>query len=113
MSDAPAEPFGPAEFAAATGVSRETLARLKAYADVLTDWNARHNLVSSKSIEELWQRHFWDSAQLAPLVPPDPSSLADLGSGAGFPGLVLAELLRHKVRVSLFEATAKKCAFLT
>jgi len=103
--------FGPEEFAAQTGVSRETLARLKAYAGLLTDWNTRHNLVSKSSIEDLWRRHFWDSAQLAPLIPPDAKSLADLGSGAGFPGLVLAAMLPG-VAVTLHEATAKKCTFL-
>src|SRR3954468_18252242 len=104
--------FGPEAFAAATGVSRETLARLKAYAGLLEDWNARHNLVSRTSLEQLWRRHFWDSAQLAPLVPADAKTLVDLGSGAGFPGLVLAEMLRDRVSVTLCEATAKKCAFL-
>ena len=104
--------FGPEEFAAATGVSRETLGRLARYADLLRDWNARHNLVSPKSLEDLWRRHFWDSAQLAPLVPEQAGTLADLGSGAGFPGLVVAELLRNRVRVTLHDATAKKCAFL-
>jgi 16S rRNA (guanine527-N7)-methyltransferase len=104
--------FGPAEFAAATGVSRETLKRLENYADLLRDWNSRHNLVSERSLEDPWRRHFWDSAQLAPLVPASAKTLADLGSGAGFPGLVLAELLRDRVAVTLFEATAKKCAFL-
>ncbi|MES2472789.1 MAG: 16S rRNA (guanine(527)-N(7))-methyltransferase RsmG [Pseudomonadota bacterium] len=103
--------FGPEEFQAKTGVSRETLARLKAYADLLTDWNARHNLVSKNSLAELWERHMWDSAQLAPLVPAGARSLADLGSGAGFPGLVLAAMLPD-VAVTLHEATAKKCAFL-
>jgi 16S rRNA (guanine527-N7)-methyltransferase len=104
--------FGPEEFAAKTGVSRETLVRLTAYADLLVDWNSRHNLVSARSLKDLWLRHFWDSAQLAPLVPQGALTLADLGSGAGFPGLVLAELLRDRVSVSLFEATAKKCGFL-
>ena len=104
--------FGPQEFAAATGVSRETLGRLVRYADLLRDWNERHNLVSPKSLENLWQRHFLDSAQLAPLVPDRAETLADLGSGAGFPGLVLAEMLRNRVRVTLHDATAKKCAFL-
>jgi len=105
--------FGSQEFAAKTDVSRETLAHLKAYADVLADWNGRHNLVSAKSLEDVWQRHFWDSAQLVPLIPARARTLADLGSGAGFPGLVLAEMLRGRVPVTLFEATAKKCAFLT
>ena len=104
-------PFGPEDFLAKTDVSRETLARLKAYADLLTDWNARHNLVSKNSLSDLWERHMWDSAQMVPLVPPDARSLADLGSGAGFPGLVLAAMLPG-VAVTLHEATAKKCAFL-
>jgi 16S rRNA (guanine527-N7)-methyltransferase len=104
-------PFGPEEFAAKTGVSRETLARLKAYADLLTDWNARHNLVAKSTLPDLWQRHFWDSAQLAPLLPPDTHTLADLGSGAGFPGLVLGAL-RPDISVTLHEATTKKCEFL-
>jgi 16S rRNA (guanine527-N7)-methyltransferase len=103
--------FGPGDFAAKTGVSRETLARLKAYADVLTDWNARHNLVAKSTLPDLWQRHFWDSAQLAALIPPTARSLADLGSGAGFPGLVLAAMLPG-LAVTLHEATTKKCAFL-
>ena len=103
--------FGPEEFAHQTGVSRETLARLKAYADILTDWNARHNLVAKSTLPDLWNRHFWDSAQLAAFVPPEARTLADLGSGAGFPGLVLAAL-RPELAVTLFEATTKKCAFL-
>jgi 16S rRNA (guanine527-N7)-methyltransferase len=104
--------FGAEQFAAATGVSRETLTRFQRYADLLLEWNSRHNLVSPRSLEDLWRRHFWDSAQLLPLVPSAAKTLADLGSGAGFPGLVLAELLRNRVRVTLHEATAKKCAFL-
>jgi len=103
--------FGPEEFAAQTGVSRETLARLKAYADMLADWNERHNLVARSTLPDLWQRHFWDSAQLASHVPATAKTLADLGSGAGFPGLVLAAM-RPDVAVTLYEATTKKCAFL-
>ena len=105
------ESFGPEDFASRTGVSRETLARLKAYADVLVDWNARHNLVAKSTLPDLWRRHFWDSAQLAPLIPGTARTLADLGSGAGFPGLVLAAL-RPDLAVTLHEATTKKCAFL-
>ena len=60
--------FGAEEFAAAAGVSRETLGRLARYAELLQNWNSRHNLVSPRSLEDLWRRHFWDSAQLAPLV---------------------------------------------
>jgi 16S rRNA (guanine527-N7)-methyltransferase len=104
--------FGPEEFAAQTGVSRETLARLKAYVGLLEDWNSRQNLVSAASLADVWQRHVWDSAQLVAYVPENARRLADLGSGAGFPGLVLAELLRDRVKVTLFESTAKKCTFL-
>jgi 16S rRNA (guanine527-N7)-methyltransferase len=114
MPQAP-ESFGSDEFAATTGVSRETLAHLRTYAEMLAEWNARHNLVSRASLEHVWQRHFLDSAQLAELVPHDAQSLVDLGSGAGFPGLVLAELLRSRgsaIRVVLIEATGKKCRFL-
>jgi 16S rRNA (guanine527-N7)-methyltransferase len=107
----PEAAFGPEEFAARTGVSRETLSRLKAYADLLADWNARHNLVAKSTLPDLWHRHLWDSAQLAPLVPETARTLADLGSGAGFPGLVLA-VMRPELKVTLHEATTKKCAFL-
>lgn len=108
------ERFGPEVFAALTGVSRETLARLKAYVAFLGEWNARHNLVSRESIAHVWHRHVWDSAQLLPLIPETARRLADLGSGAGFPGLVLAALLRERAdfRIVLYESVAKKCKFL-
>jgi len=110
MSETP--PLAPEAFAERTGVSRETLARLKSYVELLRDWNTRHNLVSARSLEDIWRRHVWDSAQLAPFVPPHATTLVDLGSGAGFPGLVLAELLRERLSVTLFEATRKKAEFL-
>lgn len=108
------ERFGPEVFAALTGVSRETLDRLKAYVGFLGEWNLRHNLVSRESIAHVWQRHVLDSAQLLPLIPVEAKSLVDLGSGAGFPGLVLAALLRERegFRVVLYESIAKKCVFL-
>jgi 16S rRNA (guanine527-N7)-methyltransferase len=106
-------PLTPDGFAELAGVSRETLARLKVYAAMLEDWGARHNLVSRSSMADLWRRHFWDSAQLVSLVPPEAQSLVDLGAGAGFPGLVLAECLRERgMRFVLYEATQKKCRFL-
>ncbi len=106
--------FGPEDFARATGVSRETLARLKAFVGALTDWNERHNLVSRTSMAEVWRRHVWDSAQLAAFVPSNAASLVDLGTGAGFPGLVLAILLQARPQFCtvLYEATGKKCQFL-
>lgn len=80
---------------------------------VLIDWSARHNLIARSTIEGRWRRHYLDSAQLAALLPADAKAVADLGSGAGFPGLVLAAMLAEKdVRVLLIEATGKKAAFL-
>jgi 16S rRNA (guanine527-N7)-methyltransferase len=99
-----------AGFAALTGVSRETLGRLAAYASTLVEWSTRINLVSRATLDDLWRRHFLDSAQLAPLVPTSTESLIDLGSGAGFPGLVLAIL--GVPGVELVEADSRKSAFL-
>jgi 16S rRNA (guanine527-N7)-methyltransferase len=102
--------LGAAGFAAASGVSRETMERLEAYAVLLIAWSARINLVGRTTLDDLWRRHFLDSAQLLPLFPSDVESLVDLGSGAGFPGLVLAIL---GVRgVELIEADSRKAAFL-
>jgi 16S rRNA (guanine527-N7)-methyltransferase len=108
-----APPFGSEEFATETAVSRETLEMLEAYAALLTDWNSRHNLVSANSLPDVWHRHMLDSAQLEPLIPPKVQTLADFGSGAGFPGLVLAILRRDRLKVTLFEATKKKADFLS
>ncbi len=106
----PAEPLTPEAFAAHAGVSRETLARLEDYADLLRKWQNAINLVSTASLNDLWRRHIWDSAQLLPHIPADAHSLLDLGSGAGFPGLVLAIL--GVDGVVLVEADKRKCAFL-
>ena len=103
-------PLDAAGFAAASGVSRETLARLEAYRALLVDWSRRINLVAGSTLDDAWRRHFLDSAQLLPLVPRGAQSLIDLGSGAGFPGLVLAIL--GVAQVELVEADARKCAFL-
>jgi len=100
----------PAGFAALTGVSRETGARLEAYAALLAQWNQRINLVSRDSLRDPWRRHFLDSAQLFPYVPARARSLVDLGSGAGFPGLVLAIL--GIPGIERIESDARKCAFL-
>lgn len=103
-------PLSPAGFAEASGVSRETLARFEAYAAVLQQWSARINLVGRGTLDDLWRRHFLDSAQLVPLLPSVARSLVDLGSGGGFPGLVLA--LLGVPGVELIEADVRKCAFL-
>jgi 16S rRNA (guanine527-N7)-methyltransferase len=103
-------PLGAEGFAAATGVSRETLRRLEAYAALLAVWSARINLIGRTTLDDLWRRHFLDSAQLLPLLPPGARSVVDLGSGAGFPGLVLAIL--GAAGVELVEADSRKATFL-
>lgn len=109
----PNEALSPEEFAVGAHVSRETLARLKLYAGMLADWNTRQNLVSRTSLNDVWLRHFMDSAQLLEFIPPAAKSLVDLGTGAGFPGLVLAELMRDReIRIVLYDATQKKREFL-
>jgi 16S rRNA (guanine527-N7)-methyltransferase len=103
-------PLDPSGFAALSGVSRETLGRLEAYAELLREWSARINLIGATTLGDLWRRHFLDSAQLLQYVPAATRSLIDLGSGAGFPGLVLA--ISGVKGVELVEADARKCAFL-
>ena len=97
-------------FAELVPVSRETLARLEAYAALLTQWSARINLIGRDTVADLWRRHILDSAQLRPFVPERAHSVIDLGSGAGFPGLVLAIL--GVPGVELVEADSRKSAFL-
>jgi 16S rRNA (guanine527-N7)-methyltransferase len=84
--------------------------RLERFVQLLLRWNARINLVSRADEPYVWERHIADSAQLAPLLPDPPSELIDLGSGGGFPGLVLA--LATPWRVHLVESDQRKAAFL-
>lgn len=100
---------GSREFARATNVSRETLARLETYAGLLAKWQKAINLVSPATLPDLWLRHFLDSAQLLPLAPPDAKVWLDVGSGAGFPGLILAIL--GAPLVHLVESDQRKVAF--
>ena len=102
----------PEEFAAAASVSRETMDRLLAMDRVLIDWSSRHNLIARSTIEDRWHRHYLDSAQLEPLIDTGAKSIVDMGSGAGFPGLIVAAM-RPDVKVTLIESTGKKAAFLT
>lgn len=96
-------------FAAQFDVSRETIARLDTYAALLQEWQQRMNLVGPSTLPQLWTRHFTDSAQLAALG--GAGRWLDIGSGGGFPGLVLA-ILMPNCQVTLVESIAKKCAFL-
>jgi 16S rRNA (guanine527-N7)-methyltransferase len=96
-----------------TPVSRETESRLDAYIDLLLQWQAKTNLVASSTIPNLWARHISDSLQLLPLAP-GARIWIDLGSGGGFPGVVVACALADTpgAMVHLVERNAKKAAFL-
>jgi 16S rRNA (guanine527-N7)-methyltransferase len=103
-------PLTPEEFQAATGVSRETVERLRAYEALLRKWQRSINLVGAATLDDVWRRHFLDSAQLLPLAPAEATRWIDVGSGAGFPGLVVA-ILRGP-GIHLIESDARKAAFL-
>lgn len=94
-------------------VSRETWARLDRLVALLLEWQQTRNLIAASTIPNIWTRHVADSAQLLDLAP-EAKTWVDLGSGGGFPGLVLACALAERAgtRVHLVESTAKKCAFL-
>jgi len=110
INDSSKSPFGPEEFMAATDVSRETLGRLKLYVSILEKWQQNINLVGRGTIQESWRRHMLDSAQLYNLIKDKEAALVDLGSGAGFPGMVLA--IMGMVNPTLIESNGKKCSFL-
>lgn len=95
-------------------VSRETLALLTEFSDLLIKWNQRINLVSASTIPDLWTRHIWDSAQLMEYAP-DAAHWVDIGTGGGFPGVVLAIMAKDtqpELQFSFVESDQRKCAFL-
>jgi 16S rRNA (guanine527-N7)-methyltransferase len=98
-----------AEFQQATAVSRETLERLQTYLALLARWQKKINLVGPSTLADPWRRHVLDSAQLLPHIAAG-STLVDLGSGAGFPGLVLA--IMAQLDVHLVESDLRKTVFL-
>ena len=100
----------PEALAGQIDVSRETMDRLAAYVALVEKWQQRVNLVSASTLPDIWMRHIWDSAQLAPLVPAGTGRILDVGSGAGFPGLVLAALCDAELH--LVESDQKKAVFL-
>jgi 16S rRNA (guanine527-N7)-methyltransferase len=100
----------PKEFKALTNTKAADVERLGLYLDLLKTWQSRINLVSDASLADPWRRHMLDSAQLIPLLAKDAESIVDLGSGAGFPGLVIAILTGHPVH--LIDSDARKCVFL-
>jgi len=107
--------YGPDEFERDLGaaVPRETIARLETHRRLLAEWSGRMNLVGPRELDFFWSRHALDSAQLLKLAP-RAKKWADLGSGAGFPGLVVAAFLAGQpdTAAHLVESTGKKAAFL-
>lgn len=94
----------------ALGVSRESRLRLESYVDVLLAWQQRINLIGPTTVANVWTRHILDGLQLLPLIPAGCRRIADLGSGAGIPGLVVS--LAADIETHLYESNNKKCAFL-
>ena len=106
--------FGPEDALRLTGVSRETLGRVHSYLAVLDAWRERINLIGPGEGRHLWRRHVLDSLQLIPQISADDLQVADLGSGAGFPGLVIACALAERpgASVTLVEKSVRKSQFL-
>jgi 16S rRNA (guanine527-N7)-methyltransferase len=109
----PRATFDRRSFADATGASPSAVAALEGYLDLLSDWNSRMNLVGPSALATFWRRHAYDSAQLLTFAP-SAKIWADLGSGAGLPGIVLAILLKDTpgAHVHLVESMVKRTRFL-
>lgn len=99
-----------AAFAQRTGAGCDVCDSLERYAEILKKWQKRFNLVGASTLNDLWRRHFLDSAQLIQLVSSDGSAVVDVGSGAGFPGLVMS--IMGIDNVHLVESDANKTEFL-
>jgi len=106
--------FGPEDVVKLTGVSRETFHKISAYLELLDRWRERINLIGPGEGRHLWRRHVLDSLQLLQYISAEDKSVADLGSGAGFPGLILACALADKAgaAVTLVEKSPRKSEFL-
>ena len=106
--------YGPQEFLKDTNVSRETLEKLIHYADALVKWQKAKNLVANSTLDDRWRRHFLDSAQLFSHIRGVHGdkliSIVDIGSGAGFPGLVLS--IMGLGTAHMVEANGRKCVFM-
>ena len=91
-------------------VSRESFVQIETYVELLLTWQTKINLIGPSTVEDVWRRHVLDSLQLLPLMQNKTEAIADLGSGAGIPGLILA--LGGNLRADLYESNGKKVAFL-
>ena len=96
-------------------VSRETMDRMSIYEQLVRKWNPAINLVAKSSLEDLWHRHFLDSIHLFDFAAPTSGLWLDLGSGGGFPGMIVAIIAKEKapeLRVTCIESDIRKCEFL-
>ena len=102
-------------FTRITRVSRETITSLKEYEDTLIRANKTLNLIGNSTINDIWTRHFLDSVQVIDFIDKNEKTLIDLGSGAGFPGMVLSILSKDRkipLKIKLIEKSSKKAKFL-
>lgn len=100
---------------AGTDVSRETIERLEQFGELTIKWNPRINLVAKSTIPDLWSRHILDSVQLYQYAPAKPKKWLDIGSGGGFPGIVMAVVAAEKspeTTFTLIESDQRKSTFL-
>ena len=111
---------GPQKFASLFNVSRETMERLELYVELLRTWQKAVNLIAPSTLDEVWHRHVGDSAQIVDILRESDSAKKsgiwlDMGSGAGFPGLVAAIMLSQDFdyQFHLVESNGRKCAFLS
>jgi 16S rRNA (guanine527-N7)-methyltransferase len=100
----------PDDVLARLNVSRESFAQIETYVELLLTWQTKINLIGPSTIENIWRRHVLDALQLLPLMHSKTEAVADLGSGAGIPGLILA--LGGNLRADLYESNGKKVAFM-
>jgi len=101
---------------AGTSLNEAALTNLSSFAGMVTRWNPRINLISPGTLPEIWTRHIADSAQLFRYLPERADSLVDIGSGGGFPAIVLAILLAasgRRMKIDLIESDRRKAAFLS
>jgi len=102
-------------FSRFTHVSRETIVSLKLYENILIEANKTLNLIGKSTVNQIWERHFLDSAQVIDFIDKNEKTLIDIGSGAGLPGLVIAIMRKDRqipLKVKLIEKSPKKAKFL-
>ena len=102
-------------FSRFTQVSRETITSLKKYEDILKKGNSSINLIGKSTINQIWSRHFLDSSQVIDFIDKNDINLVDIGSGAGFPGIIISILAKDRkipIKIRLIEKSPKKADFL-